>query len=298
MENSLVKGLSISAALCLLIISAPTFADNSNASTSTVPNSGFFVGIGGGYNSINVDQDLNASGISDVFTGGTQVAYGQAGGPASPFHDTQSSLAPEIQLGYFKHFANSHWLWGAKFFYTYPNTTSTNKPVDVPQSGSFTSNTQDTFTGNVVIQSAQVSLDNEIALMPLIGRSFTNSVIYFGIGPALFDTESKINGARGYADINGIHSNITGSYSNFSSTDWLVGGAAEIGGAYYIKPTWFIDCNYTFAMTGWNSDHYSAPFSSQTTVARTTYTDTGTLYVNTSQRLISQSIMITINKVF
>ena len=59
---------------------------------------GFFVGLGGSYNSVYVQQDLYASGISNVYTSSnTLAAMGQASGDANPFNDTNSTLAPQIQ---------------------------------------------------------------------------------------------------------------------------------------------------------------------------------------------------------
>ncbi|MFX9123841.1 hypothetical protein ABTN41_20645, partial [Acinetobacter baumannii] len=75
-------------------------------------------------------------------------------------------------------------LWGTKFLYRYLGTTSTNQGVDVPQTGAFTSNNSSSFTGNVVVQSSQIAVNHEFALMPFIGRSFNNnSMVYFGAGP-------------------------------------------------------------------------------------------------------------------
>jgi hypothetical protein len=70
-----------------------------------------------------------AVGISNVYNGTTLVAYGHAEGPANPFHDTQSTLAPEAQVGYFGRFADSSWLWGVKFQYKYLGITSTDRDL-------------------------------------------------------------------------------------------------------------------------------------------------------------------------
>ena len=291
-----MKPWNICTAACVLAFASTSFA--------AVPSSAFYVGLGGSANSVNVNQDLYASGVSNVYAsnGTTLIAYGEAGGPASPFKNTQFTLAPELQTGYYKHFDNSTMLWGVNFVYRYLGSTATNKPVDVPQYGSFTntgSAPPDTsFSGNVVIDSSQMNVNHEFALMPFIGQSFTNSFIYLGAGPALLGTTTNIDGVTGYADINGTHANITGASTNFSSNNWRLGGSVETGMAYYIDPTWFLDFNYSFAITGWHTNSYSAPFSSSTTSGGTTYIDTGTLYVNTSQRVITQAFSITMNKAF
>jgi hypothetical protein len=72
------------------------------------------------------------------------------------------------------------------------------------------------------------------------------------------------------------------------------GGAAQIGMTYSFDPTWFLDLNYTYAMTRQYTDNYSGPFAS--TAAG--YTDSGTLYIGTAQRVTSQAFAVSINKVF
>lgn len=293
-----MKKWTLPAASCLLTFPLLTFA------ATTAPQSGFFAGLGGSYDSINMEQKLYASGVSNVYDGsiaGPLVAYGEAGGPASPFSNTQSTMAPDIQFGYFKHFINSSWLWGATFSYKYLGTTATNDAVDVPQYGSFVNVSGDpstSFTGNVVVGSSQMTVNHEFTFIPFIGHDFQSGYFYFGAGPAVFETQSNLNGVTGYADINGAHTNITGTQANFSSSSWMVGGAAEVGAAYYFDPTWFVDANYTFVMTGWRHNYYSAPFSNTESSGGTTYIDTGTLYANTTERVISQALSITLNKVF
>jgi len=130
-----------------LSVSISSFADS-----SPLPSSGFFVGLGASDNSINLNQDLYASGVSNVYDAGVLYAYGEAGGPASPYNDTQTTFAPEGQLGYFRTFganngANNSWLWGAKFTYSYLDSSSTNQSVDVPQFGSFTKTAAGQYSG-------------------------------------------------------------------------------------------------------------------------------------------------------
>lgn len=64
--------------LCLL-----TFPLSAQADEPIVQRSSWFVGLGGSINSVNFDQDMFASGVGNVYTGGTLVATGGAGGPAN-----------------------------------------------------------------------------------------------------------------------------------------------------------------------------------------------------------------------
>jgi hypothetical protein len=62
--------------------------------------------------------------------------------------------------------------------------------------------------------------------MPFIGHAFRNSYVYFGAGPALFDTPSRISNAIGLAEINRKNLDLTGPPASFSSSKWVWGGAA------------------------------------------------------------------------
>jgi hypothetical protein len=97
----MTRKLAALAALCLLAFSTPAFAEEPGSPLrSIVPQAGFFVGLGGSYNSVKVDQDIGGNATSQLLSGSTLLASGEAGGPAASFHDTQSNLAPDGQLGY------------------------------------------------------------------------------------------------------------------------------------------------------------------------------------------------------
>jgi hypothetical protein len=256
--------------------------------------SSWFVGLGGSFNTANFDQNMFASGVGNVYQGGTLVAVGAAGGPANPRQDTQSTFAPAAQLGYFAHFGTSDWLWGAKVFYRYLAATATTPDID-PQAGMLTTvSGTDSFTGHVVIGSYRTRLNHEIALMPFIGHSVARSYVYLGAGPALFATQTKIDNAIGFAHFNGMVADVTGAPDNFASSQWIWGGAAQIGLAYYLDDNWFLDLNYTYARTKEFKSDFSAPFASTSAG----YFFTGTLFVSPSQRVTDQSFSVSINRGF
>jgi len=259
---------------------------------------GFFAGLGGSYNWAKVDQDLKGIGISEVLLGSTLVASGNAGGPAADFDSDGSAFAPDAQLGYFTNFTDSAWLAGVKFSYKYLNLTSDDKRDNIPQAGSFTTAGPDhrtiPFTGDVTIGSDQISINHEMALMPFIGRSFGNSYLYLGAGPALFGTQSKIINATGFAEIHGTDLDVTGAPVNLSSSKWVWGGAAQVGVDYYLSPTWFLDLNYTFALSASYKTKYSSPLTNSNGVL----TSVGTAYINASQQFTSQSVEVSLNRVF
>jgi len=152
----------------------------------------------------------------------------------------------------------------------------------------------DSFTGNVVIGSYRTRLDHEIAFMPFIGHSFARSYVYLGAGPALFATQTKINNAIGFADHNGVRGDVTGTPVNFASSEWVWGGAAQIGLTYYLDHDWFVDLNYTYARSAKFTDNFSAPYASTSQG----YDIVGTLYVSPSQRVTNQSFTVFINRRF
>jgi hypothetical protein len=62
---------------------------------SPVPQSAFFAGLGGSVNSLGFEeQNIYAQGVSNIYLNGTQVAFGSAGGPATPSLDSRTALAP------------------------------------------------------------------------------------------------------------------------------------------------------------------------------------------------------------
>ena len=227
--------------------------------------------LGGSYDAVKVDQDLGGNATSQVYSDSTLAAFGEAG-PAASFHDTNSTLAPEGQLGYFSRFNDSLWLWGAKFSYAYLGTDLATDRDILPRKGSFTTTgtggPTTPFKGNVVVGSSQTSIDQQMAFMPFVGRAFKNSYVYIGGGPALFDTHSRIANAVGFADINGQHLDLTGPPISFSSSKWVWGGAAQIGMNYFLSPAWFLDMSDSFAMSASFDADYAARFS-----IRATYDD-------------------------
>ncbi len=285
--------------LHLLMCSGLTFAgEMGSAPQPELPPSMFFVGLGGSYNSVKLDQYLDPLiGTTNIYNGATLVAYGTANGPATPFHNTRTTFAPEAQLGYLKHFSGGDWLWGTKFSYKYVSIMITESDIVAPQLGTLTAVTAQGvgFTGRATIASVQTQVNHELDLIPFIGHSFKNSQVYFGVGPSVFDTQTNMNNVSGFADINDTHVDVSGTPINFSSSKWMWGGVAQIGVTYFIDPSWFLDINYTYALTPHNVTNYFTPFSG--TLANG-YTKLGTLNGTSTQYVTVQAIALSINKAF
>lgn len=135
-----------------------------------------------------------------------------------------------------------------------------------------------------------------MALMPFIGRSFERSFVYIGAGPTLSQLRTNLNGLIGFADINGTRTDVSGNPVNFSSSGWVYGGAAVVGTTYFFDPSWFLDFNYTLAMTSNQNGSYSSPFSNPNGTNGSTIL--GTLVGNSSGKVVTQGVTVTINKTF
>ena len=132
--------------------------------------------------------------------------------------------------------------------------------------------------------------------MPFIGRSFGSGFVYAGAGATLSETETHLTGLVGYAVINGVNLNVSGAPQNFSSSGWVLGGAATVGGTYFLSPSWFLDLDYVFSKTASQIGNYSSTFvNSASTPGVTTV---GTLEGNSSENIVTQSVTFTINRAF
>ena len=271
-----------------------------DAPAPLVPASAFYVGLGGGYNSVSFGtQSAYMAGTADAYLGGYLIQSGAAAGPASIAMNAQSAFAPAVQAGYFQHFESSDWLWGAKLAYAYLGTTSTVSPALVPQSGAFTythSGITVPFTGNVVVSSYQTLLNHQFAAMPLLGYAFDRSTVYFGAGPTLSQMQTKLNRVVGFADIYGQRTDISGAPVNFAGSGWVVGGAFALGGTYFLDSSWFLDASYGFAMTrSLNASYFSAFTNPNLNLGATA---SGTLSGSSSGNATTQGVTVSINKAF
>lgn len=214
---------------------------------------GWFGGVGGSYNSVKVDSTVSGIGRTEIYSGATLVAIGTAGGPAAPFKDTETTFAPLAQFGYFQKIDRSDWLWGTKFAYKYLGLTLSDDGFDAPQEGVYevlNPPSTSTFLGNAVTDSAQTSVDHELALIPFLGRSFHKGHFYLGGGPVVFAAETRMYGLSSYADIAGVHTNIGGAPLNLEGSNWMWGGAAQMGMMYSFSPSCILDVSYDFMVTG------------------------------------------------
>jgi hypothetical protein len=264
----------------------------------SVPTQGLYIGAGGGFNITRFGtQNVYALGISDVFQNDVRVSSGSAAGPARVPMGTESGFAPAAQLGYYRHFPDSQWLWGVKAAYSYLGTTATTPNALLPQAGSFTyaqSGATVPFTGNAVVRSYQARAEHQVAFTPFIGHSHARGFLYLGGGPTLTRLTTQLNGLVGFADINGNRSEISGPPQNFSSAGWVWGAMFVAGATYFVTPSVFFDLTYTASTTQRQSGTYNSTFTNPGgSLGAVT---TGSLIGNSSSApLVSQGAMLTLN---
>ena len=269
---------------------------------SIVPQSAFFGGLGGGWSSGSFEnQEVYGKGTSYSPPYGIHTAQvGSAAGSTGLDLNSQSALEPVIQAGYFQHLSNSDWMGGGKLSYSYFGFGSANSQQQIPQAGGYTEDGAYTpFTGNYLVQSYRQTINQQISLIPLVGRSFERSYVYLGVGPTTVQTKTSIENITGFESAAVITTTPTGIGlgQTYSTTQWLVGGVAMLGATYFIAPTWFMDVSYSYSVTGTKTSSWGGPWT-DTDIARSYVSRTGTNTGTSSGSVNIQALVITINKVF
>ena len=271
-----------------------------HAPESYVPRAAFFAGLGGSYNSVSFgNQNVYGKGTSYTppyvdISGPQPAIIGSAAGQTGLTLADASGLAPSIQAGYFQHFSGSSWLWGFKFSYAYLDMDS-EKNLMIPQAGGFTQGGVYTpFVGNYVTQGYRQTLKQQLSLVPFIGKSFERSFVYLGAGPTVAQTKTNIDSLVGFADINGLTSSITGigRGSSYSTSQYLWGGVATVGATYFIDRNWFVDINYSYAMTETKTSTWGGPWSFDPVIGGAR---TGTNNGTSSGNVTTQDFTLSIN---
>ena len=84
-----------------------------------------------------------------------------------------------------------------------------------------------------------------------------------------------------------------GQGCNYSTSQW--GGIAMVSATYFLDRTWFLDANYSYAMTATKSSNWGGPWSDTTlTGAPRVGTNSGI----SSGRVNTQALTVSINAAF
>jgi opacity protein-like surface antigen len=273
----------------------------------TVPVSGFFAGVGVSRSYFNfTNLDSYSQGVSKGYSLVYQSEYtGAASGSTNTgLLNGVSNSSPAAQLGYYQRFSKaSPWVWGLKATYAFLNAEAqSDKTLLVPQSGGYTPPIgagNGHLTGNVVIKSVTAKVNNQIGLLPILGRAYKRGFVYLGGGPAWSQTIISNNGVDGTAvnvATGRIDSQTDREKYNFTGSSWSVGWQVSAGATYFIDSRTFLDLSYSYAQTGYTSIPYSANFRGIDYGDATL--NEGTLSGNTNGAIANQSVILTINRRF
>jgi hypothetical protein len=285
----------------------PSFAFADNLGVDDPVNAGWYLGLGLSYNSIRMHQQILDLGPIHVFdVTSTLSSFSNPEGTHGAFNETQSTAAPNAQLGYFKPFARCNtYLWGAKLTYKYLIMTVTDRDLDADKDGSSTniSTTNEPSTITFTVDSSPMHVNHEIDFTAFIGRTLTNSFIYFGAGPALFEARPNLYTISGSSATSRTASTINGTGGDPNAHQWIWGGTAQAGMACRLGPTWFIDFNFSYGISTHYNNTNPATFSSEITIdpataRERTHQSTNLGSIITRQQITIQAINITINKIF
>ncbi len=256
-------------------------------------------GLGGSYNSVVIDQQFNGTAFSSVFSGASLVALGESGGAAESYRTTHSTLAPQAELGYLYRFSNSPWFLGSKAVYQYLGLTFTQNNLDSFPTGLYTAvgGGGDTWIGHFLISSSQTEVNHQLFFLPLVGYLINDSSVYLGAGPVVFGTEHNLYGVGSFVRVNGATFDTTGAPANLSFSQWIWGGIAQLGWIYACGHSWFLDFNYSYAVTA-NATAQDSVLFSHSLIAGTVYTEEGIASLKTQQQVTAQSFTVTVNKAF
>lgn len=259
--------------------------------------SGFYVGVGGGFNWSHFDQSLQGvSGTINVVNAGTLTAQGQEGGPFFDFNRNLSGFSPEVQFGYTTPIASGGWLAGFKFAYKYANADS-RENVNIPQIGTGSvlvgpgAVTGATITGFVLSSPAEINLRHQFSLIGTFGHAFGNVTLYGGAGPALFGVETNFIDTVPFATTS-LHGTFpAGAPMTVMNRNWVWGGAAQVGATVALSGGWFVDSAYTYARSA-SFDIQNSVFVQNQVGA---VTISGPAVLNTHEQVTNQSLTVTLN---
>lgn len=264
----------------MLGISSWAHAGEGGAVSSLVMNpTGYYLGLGGSYNQARVKS--NTWSVLDATSG--MPPTGHFSGAGYDHYSSAQVFSPQIQAGYFQNFSGSNWLWGIELLYQYSKAgaksrDSTVNLINLPV------NTTDAIGTDI-----QTKVNSAFVLPAFIGHSFANSFIYLGVGPSLVRIHDTV-----YASSDDFSGYYIGTLNSFSDIHWRWGGAVQAGMAYSLNPSWFLKLDYTYTAIGRYDRNNFIAFSQENNGGL----NAGTVSFNTRQRLATQDVALTINKLF
>lgn len=241
---------------------------------------GFFVGIGAAYDTLQIKSNTSAE--LHVISGFPPLGlfYGARGA----YDDSVDRVAPMAQAGYFRSFNDNGWLWGLKFLYKNSQLEVTRNTTSI-----HFFNPVENVNNELVVEGFQTKMEHQLMLPLFIGHSFRNSFLYLGAGPSLQNVEHSV-----FQSTDNDSAFYIGNLNGFSQEKWLWGGAVQAGMAYYLNPSWFLMLDYTYSKTKKYNQNHLVSFSPEVNNGL----NSGFMSFNSNQRFTTQSVSLSINKVF
>jgi hypothetical protein len=218
--------------LALLIITSVESASAMCVETSPCLKNGFYLGLGGSFNTIN-----------ETFNSTLTSSDGKAG--LDNYHASRNRLAPNAQFGYWAPICQE-WLWGIKAQWKYLDYYTPNVDASRGQHLSNVSFSSINFFGPNVMRdfSSETRINNAFLSLVYFGFRVGNGYAYLGVGPTLFTAQNSIS-------VNSVHTpDGVGDILISTSQDCnktLVGGTAEIAYNYYLSRSCFVSVSYNYS---------------------------------------------------
>ncbi len=266
--RTLVSTVSVIGISCIV---ANAFAGGPDrfSSTNISPKGGFYIGLGGGYNSGKIGNKATfrtfTASLEDPSTKLASVAV------STDWDSHQNSLAPSAQVGFLK--LGSQWAWGVKATYAYLKQRS--------DSGVFNSifRTEANHLFSIFFSAGKNLTEN--------GHNF----IFLGVGPSVAQLKTRVkllkssSNARLPSDISEIPD------INESKGKFIWGASGQIELIHYFNPTLFLSTSYTYT--------WLSPKLLSNSIRYKTGGDTlTTATLGQNIHYSNQAISLSINKVF
>lgn len=241
---------------------------------------GFYAGIGASANT--VDETF-----SSTFYSSTSKSAHDA------YNVSSNRLSPMLQLGYSAPLQNQ-WLWGALLQWKYLNYQTANVNSSRGQYLPNPTFSSINFFGGDIHRdfTSRTRVNNEVLLLFYFGMDFMQGYTYIGIGPALLTASNHIYVSSVHTP-NAVGDNLISTSVNSNKTMW--GGAGQIGYNYYINPCVFFNINYTYLQTASTSFNNTV---NADVLNGASVNGPVTLTLNRDIKVITQEVMLSINRVF
>ncbi len=259
--RTLVSTVSVIGISCIV---ANAFAGESDhfSSIDMNPKGGFYIGLGGGYNSGKLRNRAKAS-LSITHQNLSQ----ELAAINTDWDSHQNSLAPSAQMGFLK--LGGQWAWGVKATYAYLKQRS------------------DSGVLNSIFRTEATHL---FSMLFSVGRDLTesgHSFIFLGVGPSIAELKARIN----LSAVGEVIPELPIDNINSSTSKVAWGANGQIEFIHYFNPTLFLSTSYTYTWL-------CQGLLSNSKIVDEGPRKQGILRVDRNIHYSNQAISLSINKVF